>query len=120
MLSYALAQVGKPYKFWTRGPDFFDCSGLTVAAYSQIGISLIHHSASQAMQGIAVDFTTQPIRAGDLVFQDTDGDGIINHVGIALNDSTWVQARSTRSAVNYGMLPPDSRIVAVRRLLPAR
>jgi hypothetical protein len=33
----ALAQVGKPYKFWTRGPDFFDCSGLTVAAYAQEG-----------------------------------------------------------------------------------
>ncbi len=93
MLNYTLAQVGKPYKFWTRGPDFFDCSGLTVAAYAQIGVSLIHHSATQATQGTEVDFVNEAIRAGDLVFQDTDGDGVINHVGIALGDTTWVHAR---------------------------
>ena len=119
MLNYALAQVGKPYKFWTRGPDFFDCSGLTVAAYAQIGVSLIHHSATQATQGSEVDFVNEAIRAGDLVFQDTDGDGVINHVGIALSDTTWVHARSTRGAVTYGSMPPDSRIVAVRRFIPA-
>ena len=119
VLNYALAQVGKPYKFATRGPDFFDCSGFTVAAYAQIGVSLIHHSATQATQGTEVDFLNEAIRAGDLVFQDTNGDGVINHVGIALSDTTWVQARNTRGAVTYGSMPPDSRIVAVRRFIPA-
>jgi LysM repeat protein len=118
VLNYALAQIGKPYRFFTRGPDFFDCSGFTLAAYSQIGVPLIHYSAAQALQGTEVDFLTEPIRTGDLVFQDTDGDGVINHVGIALSSSTWVHARSTRRAVAWGMIPPDSRIVAVRRMLP--
>jgi LysM repeat protein len=118
VLNYALAQIGKPYRFFTRGPDFFDCSGFTLAAYAQIGVPLIHYSAAQALQGTEVDFLTEPIRTGDLVFQDTDGDGVINHVGIALSSSTWVHARSTRRAVAWGMIPPDSRIVAVRRMLP--
>jgi peptidoglycan endopeptidase LytE len=118
VLNYALAQVGKPYRFFTRGPDFFDCSGFTLASYARIGVPLIHYSAAQALQGTEVDFVNEPIRAGDLVFQDTDGDGIINHVGIALSGSTWVHARSTRRAVAWGMIPPDSRIVAVRRMLP--
>ena len=45
VVDYARAQVGKPYAFFTRGPDTFDCSGLTVAAYSQVGISLVHSGA---------------------------------------------------------------------------
>jgi peptidoglycan endopeptidase LytE len=118
VLGYALAQVGKQWRFFSRGPDAFDCSGLTLAAYAQIGVPLIHYSAAQAMQGTEVDFINEPIRAGDLVFQDTDGDGIINHVGIALSGSTWVHSRSSRLAVAWGALPVDSRIVAVRRILP--
>ena len=34
-ISFALAQVGKPYVFFTAGPGAFDCSGLTMAAYSR-------------------------------------------------------------------------------------
>ena len=45
VVSYALAQLGKPYKFFTAGPNTYDCSGLTLAAYAQIGVTLIHHSA---------------------------------------------------------------------------
>jgi peptidoglycan endopeptidase LytE len=118
VLGFALAQVGKPWRFFSRGPQSFDCSGLTLAAYAQIGVPLIHYSAAQALQGTEVDFVNEPIRAGDLVFQDTDGDGVINHVGIALSSSTWVHSRSARLAVAWGTIPPDSRIVAVRRILP--
>jgi peptidoglycan endopeptidase LytE len=117
VLGFAMAQVGKPWQFFTRGPHAFDCSGLTLAAYAQIGVPLIHYSVAQAMQGTAVDFRNEPIRAGDLVFQDTNGDGVINHVGLALSGSTWVHSRSTRLAVAWGPLPPDSLIVAVRRIL---
>ena len=35
VVAYALAQVGKDYAFFTKGPDSFDCSGLTLAAYRQ-------------------------------------------------------------------------------------
>ena len=43
VVAYAYAQLGKPYRFFTEGPNSFDCSGLVKAAYAQIGITLIHH-----------------------------------------------------------------------------
>lgn len=119
VVDFALGQVGKRYVFFTRGPATFDCSGLTLAAYAQVGIPLIHHSATQSRQGTAVDFRNQPIRAGDLVFLATNGSPRINHVGIAVSSTTWVQARSERLGVQHGPLPPDRLILAVRRFLPA-
>jgi cell wall-associated NlpC family hydrolase len=118
VVAYALAQVGKPWRFFTRGPWSFDCSGLTLAAYERVGVSLPHYSAAQAWRGAAVNFYREPIRAGDLVFQDTNHDGVINHVGIAISATRWVEARDARSDVTISPMPPDSRIVAVRRLLP--
>ena len=118
MLDYALAQVGKPYRFFSAGPYAFDCSGLTLAAYARVGVTLVHHSASQARQGSPVDFFSQPIRAGDLVFVSTNGSGVINHVGIAVNDTSWVQARRPGVGVRVTAMPADSAILAVRRFLP--
>ena len=119
VVSYALAQVGKPYKFFTKGPSTFDCSGLTLAAYAQAGVTLVHHSASQARQGRPVDFINEPIRAGDLVFRSTNGRPAINHVGIAISPTRWVQARRPGVPVQVTPLPPDSSILAVRRYVTA-
>lgn len=116
-VNYALAQVGKPYRFFTRGPGSFDCSGLTLAAYAQVGVPLIHYSAAQAGQGAPVDFRNGPIRRGDLIFMDTNRDGVINHVGIAVNSTTWVQALESGGRVKVGPIPADSRIVTVRRII---
>ena len=115
VLTYAVAQLGKPYRFFAAGPHAFDCSGLTLAAYAQIGVTLVHHSASQARQGSAVDFT-DTIRPGDLVFMDTDDDGSINHVGIATDSTTWIQAARPGDVVRMGPMPPRSTIV-VRRFV---
>ena len=115
VINFALAQVGKPYVFFTKGPSTFDCSGLTLMAYRQIGVDLVHHAATQARQGRAVDFWNNPIQAGDLVFLDGDWDGEIDHVGMALNGSTWVQASQSHDAVIVNSLPSKSVIIAVRR-----
>lgn len=114
-LQYALAQVGKPYVFFTKGPATFDCSGLTLTAYAQVGVDLVHHAATQATQGTAVDFWNESIQAGDLVFLDGDWDGTIDHVGMAINSWSWVQASQTHDAVITGPLPSKSVIIAVRR-----
>jgi peptidoglycan DL-endopeptidase LytE len=118
VVGYALAQVGKPWRFFTRGPNAFDCSGLALAAYSRAGIRLVHHSASQANQGVAVDFPNEPIRRGDLVFTNTDGGNVVNHVGIALDSNTWVQARAPGFGVQVTPIPSARVILAVRRFLP--
>jgi LysM repeat protein len=117
VVQYALAQLGKPYAFFSRGPDLFDCSGLTLAAYAQVGVDLVHYSAAQANQGVAVDLATDSIRAGDLIFQQRRGSATINHVGIAIDSSRWVQAIGSGEVVRVGRIPAASEITSVRRYL---
>jgi LysM repeat protein len=117
VVSFALAQQGKPYRFFTAGPDTFDCSGLTKAAYAQIGVSLIHQSASQARQGRAVDFVNEPIKAGDLIFLITRNNEVINHVGMAINSTQWIHAPAPGQPVRVGPIPSRTIIVAVRRFV---
>ncbi|CAN5619479.1 C40 family peptidase [soil metagenome] len=119
VVDYAVAQMGKPYRFFTAGPDAYDCSGLTMMAYRTIGVSLVHHSGTQVEQGTAVDYWNEPLRAGDLVFLDGDWNGEIDHVGMALGPTTWVHASESHDAVVTGPLPPKSVIIAVRRFVPA-
>ena len=46
-VAYALAQVGKRYVAAAAGPNSFDCSGLTLAAWAQAGAYLPHYSKAQ-------------------------------------------------------------------------
>jgi cell wall-associated NlpC family hydrolase len=115
VLAYALAQQGKPYRFFSAGPDSFDCSGLTLAAFAAIGVSLPHQSAQQALLGSPVDTTTESIRPGDLVFLSTHGEGVINHVGIAVTSTTYVHAPRTGETVRVNAIPAS--VVAVRRIV---
>lgn len=117
VLAYASAQVGKPYRFFTRGPDTFDCSGLVLAAYAQVGVNLIHYSAAQAVQGTAVDFEHEAIQPGDLVFLKRRGSETINHVGIAVSEHVWIQATGPGDIVRSGPMPATDTISAVRRYL---
>jgi LysM repeat protein len=119
VLTYALAQVGKPYRFFTKGPNTFDCSGLSLAAYAQVSIALPHYSGSQAQLGTPVDWWTQDIKPGDLVFTARgSAPGVIGHLGIAISSTQWVQAPGTGDVVRVGPLPADYKILAVRRLIP--
>ncbi|MDQ1749626.1 MAG: hypothetical protein QOE71_682, partial [Pseudonocardiales bacterium] len=62
-----LAQLGKPYVFGSTGPDSYDCSGLTMAAWAAAGVPLPHYTVTQASAGTPVA-TTESLRPGDLVF----------------------------------------------------
>jgi peptidoglycan endopeptidase LytE len=116
VVAFAKAQTGKPYKFFTAGPDTYDCSGLTLAAYLQIGVRLPHQSLAQSKLGTSIDWTTEPIKAGDLVFtQSSRAPGVIGHVGIAISSTRWVHAPRANDVVREGPLPPASMIVVVRR-----
>lgn len=117
LLSYATAQVGAPYRFFSAGPDTFDCSGLVVAAFRQIGKSVPHQSRALAKLGSAVDWRTEPIAAGDLVFTSAVGDPAhITHVGIALDSRRWVHAVGFGRTVSIHSLPSPDRIMAVQRI----
>ena len=117
LLSYATAQVGVPYQFFSAGPDTFDCSGLVVAAFRQVGRSLPHQSRALARLGSAVDWRAEPIAAGDLVFTSAFGDPAqITHVGIALDSRRWVHAVGFGRTVSIHSLPAPDRIMAVQRI----
>jgi cell wall-associated NlpC family hydrolase len=114
---FALAQVGKPYRFAAAGPAAYDCSGLTLAAYARLGVRLPHYAASQARLGRAVNWRRQRIQPGDLVF--TAGGRPrhdLGHVGIAVSAVDWVSAPAPGKAVRRSSIP--FRLVqAVRRLI---
>jgi peptidoglycan DL-endopeptidase CwlO len=117
VLDFLRLQVGKPYQFFSAGPDAYDCSGLVVAAFRRVGVNLPHQSRALAQRGTAVDWTTSPILPGDLVFTSAVNDPrLISHVGIALSSTTWIHAVGTGRPVSIGSIPPSSRIMAVQRI----
>ncbi|WP_214848275.1 SH3 domain-containing C40 family peptidase [Exiguobacterium sp. s193] len=87
IVSVAEGLKGRPYVFGATGPVSFDCSGFTSYVYRALGKSLPRTAASQ----YAVTKRTAPA-AGDLVFF-THGSGI-QHVGIAVDGSTMINANS--------------------------
>jgi len=117
VVAFAYAQLGKPYRFFTAGPDAFDCSGLVKAAYAQIGIEMIHHAASQVNYGKAVDIWSESIKPGDLVFMATHGTPEITHVGIAVDATHWIHAPAPGDVVRLAPIPPKGIITTVRRLI---
>ena len=89
----AKSQLGVPYKFGANSPNkAFDCSGLTMYAYSKAGISLPHLSAEQASYGWWV--SRNSLRPGDLLFFDTNGSGRVTHCGVYLGNSEFISAES--------------------------
>ena len=117
LLGYLREQIGKPYEFFTAGPETFDCSGLVVAGFRQLGVSVPHQSRALARLGAEIDWRTSPIVAGDLVFTSAVNDpALITHVGVALDSRTWIHAVGRGRTVSVGSLPSTDRIMAVRRL----
>ena len=118
VLDFAQAQVGKPYEFGKAGPTSYDCSGLTLAAFAQVKVSLPHQSLLQSKLGTAIDWRVTGVQAGDLVFTFSSRNLTqISHVGIAISATQWIEAPYTGGSVRISTLPSASRIQAVRRVL---
>ena len=92
-IAYARAQLGKPYRYATAGPDTFDCSGLTMAAWGSQGTRLPHYAASQAMMFSKVAYGD--LEPGDLVFFYAD----LHHVGIYIGGGMMIHAPQTGDVV---------------------
>ena len=117
LLTYLTAQVGTPYQFFSAGPATFDCSGLVVAGFRQIGVSMPHQSRALARLGTPVDWRSEPIAPGDLVFTSAVNDPtLITHVGVALDSQRWIHAVGIGRTVSIGSLPTADRIMAVQRI----
>lgn len=89
----ALAQIGKPYQWGAAGPDSFDCSGLTMYAWAQAGVSLPHSSAAQYAATPRVSISD--LQPGDLLFAGSP----IHHVGMYIGGGQMVEAPYTGASV---------------------
>jgi cell wall-associated NlpC family hydrolase len=98
VVEYAIKQVGKKFEQGATGPDAFDASGLTKAAWELAGVTLPHSVQRQFDRTQRIDITG--LQAGDLVFlYATD-----EHVGIYTGDGYFVHAKSPREGVVYEKL----------------
>ncbi|MGW4030137.1 NlpC/P60 family protein [Streptomyces sp. NPDC004838] len=86
VLSFARAQIGKPYVWGAAGPSSYDCSGLTQAAWKAAGVNLPRTTWDQVKIGTRVE--TKDLRPGDLVFFYDD----ISHVGIYVGGGKMIHA----------------------------
>nr|BFE62427.1 hypothetical protein GCM10020063_069530 [Dactylosporangium thailandense] len=91
VVGFAMAQVGKDYAFGSTGPDAFDCSGLVVAAYRNLGIALPRSTGGLA--GVGRPVSRGDLQPGDLVFPSS------GHVGIYIGGGRMVHASTERGGV---------------------
>jgi peptidoglycan DL-endopeptidase CwlO len=93
VIRYAYAQLGKPYQWGATGPGSFDCSGLTMMAWAQAGVSLPHSSRAQI--GIGRQVTRSELQPGDLIFRYSP----ISHVSLYVGNGQQISATHTGSTV---------------------
>jgi peptidoglycan DL-endopeptidase CwlO len=107
-LQAALTKVGDPYVWGAAGANQFDCSGLVVWAYGQLGISLPHYTGDLWDSGIHV--SQNQLEAGDLVFFYAD----ISHVGIYIGNGMMVDAATYGVGVVVQPIDWSNYVGAVR------
>ncbi|UFN45612.1 C40 family peptidase [Nocardioides okcheonensis] len=107
-IQYAMAQVGDAYVYGAAGESAFDCSGLTMRAWAQAGVSLPHSSSAQYGSGPHV--AASDLQPGDLVFYYSP----ISHVGMYIGNGMIVHAANPGAGVTVSGLYSMPYVGAVR------
>ncbi|WNQ14338.1 C40 family peptidase [Paenibacillus aurantius] len=108
--------LGTAYKYSGTTTRGFDCSGFTMYVFDQLGYDLPHTSKGQAAKGSWV--AKSNLRAGDLVFFNTDGSGI-SHVGIYIGGGQFAHS-ANKYGVSINRLSDSyyaKRYVTARRIM---
>jgi cell wall-associated NlpC family hydrolase len=120
----AMQWLGLPYSWgggnssgptWgTDGPVGFDCSGLALWAWAQVGVYLPHYSGYQYRSGIHI--SRGNLMPGDLVFwaYNPSDPGTIHHVAIYIGGGRIVQAPQTGDVVKISYMWSNGYIGAAR------
>ncbi len=85
-LRIAMTKIGDAYVWGGAGPDVFDCSGLVMWAYAQLGISLPHFTGDMWNAGVHV--SRAQLQPGDLIFFFAD----LGHMGIYMGNGFMLDA----------------------------
>ncbi|HEY3462535.1 MAG TPA: NlpC/P60 family protein [Gaiellaceae bacterium] len=107
--SIALGYLGVPYVYGGASPSGFDCSGLVMYVYAQLGISLPHYTVAQ--WNATVPISSSQMQPGDLVFFDGLG-----HVGIYIGIGQFVDAPHTGSVVRIDSISGFGSFDGARRV----
>jgi len=107
-LNHALTRIGDPYVWAAAGPSEFDCSGLVMWAYAQIGIHLLHFTGDQWNEGEHIP--RSELEPGDLVFFYPT----ISHVGLYVGNGLMVDAPSAGQDVQIQPIDWGNFVGAVR------
>lgn len=119
VLAFARAQLGEPYILGGAGPGVWDCSGLTLVAFQNVGITIGTHSATNQYytaknRGLLVPYADR--RAGDLIFY-TDGSGDYYHVTIYSGNGMMIEAPRPGVGVREVPVRAGDRAAYVARFL---
>ncbi|QFG27405.1 NlpC/P60 family protein [Actinomadura sp. WMMB 499] len=111
MARKAVAKLGAPYVWAAAGPSSFDCSGLVVWAYAQVGKSgLPHYTGS--LYGLGTKVSRSELRSGDLVYFGSN----LHHMGIYLSDGKYLHAPQTGDVVKISRLSERSDYAGANRI----
>ena len=97
VVKFAYAQLGKPYVWAADGPGSYDCSGLTMAAYRSVGVSLPHNAAMQ--WDVVHHISRSELSPGDLVFYNSLG-----HVAIYIGNDQIIHAPNAGEVVKIASI----------------
>jgi cell wall-associated NlpC family hydrolase len=97
VVGIAMQFLGTPYVWGGASPGGFDCSGLVMYVYAQVGVSLPHYTGAQWLAGVPV--SRSDLQPGDLVFFDGLG-----HVGIYIGGNEFIHAPHTGDVVKIDSL----------------
>lgn len=104
VLAFLHAQLGKPYVWGTTGPRSYDCSGLLVAAWKRIGVTLPHQSGAIGRLGRAIP-RGQWIPGTVLVYS--------GHVAVFVGSGRMIHAANPRKGVLLAAVygAPQGRLI---------
>ncbi|MFL6075997.1 MAG: NlpC/P60 family protein [Mycobacteriales bacterium] len=109
VIAYAKNHLGDSYVWGAAGPSSFDCSGLTMMAWKQAGVSLPHNSYDQYKATRRVSLSA--LQVGDLVFYGSSASNI-HHVALYVGGGEVIHAPQPGEVVKYASVHMESDLFA--------